>query len=225
MKTKVLGIEQITQEEELYPRYKENWFLTNKYAKAMQSGAIFPPITVALYAGQYYLVDGKHRILANKVNKRQNISVEIIKVESKNDIFAEAVKRNVIHGAALSTQETVNCIQKLKAMHLSYEKISQIIQIPVTKIKPFVLSRITISSTGEEIALKAPLHHLAGQNTSESILKTQQVYSGKSQEHILDQFIHLLETNAFNRKNKYLLNKLKIISKLIRGLVFSTRKK
>lgn len=225
MKTRILEVEQIIQDEELYPRYKENWFLTNKYAKAMQAGAVFPPITVALYASQFYLIDGKHRILANKKNKQKTIQAEIIRLNSKNKIFAEAVNRNVVHGAALSTQETVNCIQKLKAMNFSYEKISGIIQIPVKNIKPFVASRITNSVTGEEIALKAPLHHLAGEKTSEAVLMTQQVYSAKSQEHVLDQFIHLLETNAFNLQNERLLNKLKVVRKLIQEIVLRKRKR
>jgi len=222
---KLLGISQINEDTELYPRNHYNWFTGNKYAKAMQTGSIFPPITVALFAGKYYLVDGKHRLEAFKTNKQESVQAEVLKGLTRANIFAEAVKRNVIHGASLSTQETANCINKLRNMDFSDAQISKIVNIPVNKIERFVADRITSSITGEEISLKAPLKHFAGQDVSEEILDSQGVYASQSQAHVVDQMLKLLETGAFNTRNEVVMNKLKMVHKLIKELVLSTRRK
>lgn len=222
---KLLARNQIVEDIELYPRNHYNWFLGNKYAKAMRTGATFPPIVVAYFAGKYYLVDGKHRLEALKINKEVNVQAEVLKGLSRAKIFAEAVKRNVVHGAALSTQETANCISKLRNLNFSDVQISKIVNIPANKIEKFVADRITNSITGEEIALKAPLKHLAGEEVSEEVLANQGVYSAKSQVHVVDQMLMLLETGAFNTRNESVMNKLKMVHKLIKELVLSTRRK
>lgn len=222
---KLLARNQIVEDAELYPRNHYNWFLGNKYSKAMKSGAIFPPITVAYFAGKYYLVDGKHRLEALKINKEVTVQTEVLKGLSRAKIFAEAVKRNVVHGASLSTQETVSCITKLRDLKFTDIQISKIVNIPVNRIERFVADRITNSITGEEIALKAPLKHLSGVETSEEVLATQNVYSAKSQVHVVDQMLMLLETKAFNTRNDVVMNKLKMVHKLIKELVLSTRRK
>lgn len=222
---KLLAISQITEDAELYPRNHYNWFLGNKYAKAMRTGSIFPVVTVAYFAGKYYLVDGKHRIAALKINKEANVQAEILKGLSRAKIFAEAVKRNVVHGASLSTQETANCISKLRDLKFSDLQISKIVNIPANKIEKFVADRITSNITGEEIVLKAPLKHLAGVTITDEIAGTQQVYAAQSQVHVINQMLTMLETNTFNTRNPIVMNKLKMVHKLIKELVLSTRRK
>jgi hypothetical protein len=223
-KLQILSLSQIVEDTELYPRNHENWFLTNKYAKAMRTGAVFPPICVALFAVKYCLVDGLHRKRAYKVNKIAEIQVEVLPLKTREAIFAEAVKRNVQHGASLSTQETVNAIVKLRAMKFDNEAISHLVNIPIKSLKSFVALRLVNNITGEEIGIKAPLMNLAGTTVSDEILAGQNVYSARSQEHIVDQMLRLLETGSFNKKNQPLMEKLKVIRKLIERLVLSKRK-
>jgi hypothetical protein len=222
---KLIALNQIVEDAELYPRNHENWFLVNKYAKAMSCGAVFPPITVAFYAGQYYLVDGKHRKEAYKENEVSDVQVEVLKLNTREEIYAEAVKRNVSHGASLSTQETVNAILKLRGMKFADVEISKLISIPLGKLESFVCDRMVNSITGEEIGVKAPLAHLAGQTVNPDVIDGQSVYAVHSQEHIVNQMIQLLETETFNKKNKPLMEKLKVVHNLIEKLVLKGRRR
>ena len=223
--TKLIGISQIYEDNEVYPRFQHSWQVAYDYAKSMETGAEFPPITVAFYAGKYYLVDGKHRKEAYKYIKQDTIEVEIIPVKSLNDIFVEAVKRNVIHGKALSVGEKVKAVLRLRLADLSDEEISKIVQVPFKDIKRFVLKRVTNTITGEQVVLKKPLTHLAGEDIDEETAKSQGLYHGGSQMQIVNEMIGLLETKAFNTKNAPLMNKLKIVQKLIKELILSTRRK
>jgi len=223
--TKLIGVGQIFEDNELYPRFQYNWQVAYDYAKSMETGAIFPPIVVAFHAGKYYLVDGKHRKEAYKQIKQDTVEVELIPVKSLDDIFVEAVKRNVIHGKALSVGEKVQAALKLRMIDISDEKISEIIQVPIKDLNKFIAKRVTNTITGEEIVLKKPLTHLAGQKISEEIANSQGLYHGGSQMRLVSEVIHLLETKSFNTKNAALMNKLKVMRKLIEELVLSTRRK
>jgi len=223
-KQEIVNVANIVVSEEIYPRNHPNWFLSNKYSKAMKAGAVFPPITLGLYQRRRYLIDGKHRLEAYKLNNQTEVQATIVPFTDKGKMFAEAVKLNCEHGQALSTQETVSCINRLRELKFSDVQISKIVSIPVERIDNFVVNRITNTITGEEVSLKAPLHYLHGEEISDDAVVAQGVYCARGQEHIIDQLINLLESNSVNVKNKDIMNKLKVIRKLIEKVVLKTRK-
>jgi hypothetical protein len=224
--TKLLKISEIVFDEELYPRQQYDWQTAYRYSEAMKAGALFPPINVALFAGKNYLIDGKHRIEAFKLAKEEYIEAFVKPIKSRNAIFIAAVKSNIVHGRQLSSFDRAKIILKLQGMKITNVEISKIVNISVGKITSFVARRITNSVTGEEIVLKAPVKGFNGQVISEEFaVRQEKVFASQNQEQVIEEMLVLLENKAINTKNPAILNKLKVIAKLIRELVLSKRKK
>ena len=210
---KTLNVKEIFIDEELYPRNGMDWQTSYSYQQSMKSGAKFPPIVVAYLDGKYFLVDGAHRLKAYKGNKVMNVLVEVIRVRDKKELFVQAIKRNITHGAQLSIQEKLTCAKKLLEMKVNMDNVTSIICIPKDQLKNLFERRITNTITGGEIVLKKGVEHLAGRIVEEQeVSKT----SGDSQAQLIDRLIYLIKNKLLNTKNKKIKNKLLTLKKLIR---------
>ncbi len=217
MKQKLLNIKSIKVDAELYPRNKVNWVTTMRYFNALTAGAIFPPITVIKEGRKYLLIDGAHRLEANKTNKEQYIEAEILENLSKKEIFIESVRRNSAHGLQFSAQETAKVILKLKAMKISKKEISNIVRISVDKIEPFVTKRMIriIGSRGGEKGseiLKNSLKYLAGTDSEEI---NQDGFIGASQSQLIESLIMLVQGDLIDWDNKIVARKMKKLTNLL----------
>lgn len=225
MKTKLLKIEEIKIDEKLYPRIKYSWQTAYDYAESMKSGARFPPVTVALCKGNYYLVDGRHRIEAYKTNKKKEVYAEILGNKTEKEIYLEAVKRNIAHGRQFSIQERVGVIKRLKDMHYDLGKIAEIVNIPLDKVKQFLVTKITNNISGEPIILKAPLEHFAGVTVQDNFDSIQNKMIGHSQVELLDELISLLENKLIDTTDMQVLKKLEKLAILLQSLLPQKSKK
>ena len=115
-RTQLISIDQIVFDETIYPRCSWGWVTAYDYAQSMKAGAVFPPITVAEYGGKFILIDGKHRVEANKSNKQKHIQCEVLKGLTKQQMFLEAIKRNIINSRPLTPQDKAGIIIHLKEM-------------------------------------------------------------------------------------------------------------
>lgn len=214
METKILKIKQIKLDDKLYPRFKWNYFTKAKYYNALKSGAVFPPIIVAKLGFKYILVDGQHRLEAYKDVGETHIECEVLTGLTREQIFEEAVKRNVIHGRQFSTQEVVRIVATLKNFGYNKIKISQLVCIPAKQLKQFVADRITgITDTDEKVPLKAPLKNLAGIDLEEK--PNQSIFSNTSQVQLLDSVISLLKNEWIDLNSGLVRGKLKTIYRLL----------
>lgn len=225
METKILGIKQIVWDKEIYPRAQYNWHNAYVYSQAMNSGAVFPNIIVALVNGQYYLVDGKHRLEALRMNKQEFATCNIIGAKSLDEVYIQAIKYNISHGQQLSPYEKAVIAMKLQKMNVSNENISQIIQVPLGKLQDFVAKKMTNTVTGEEFILKAPNGNLAGVVVNDATMQAQSSYSSQSQRQIVHQLVLLLQNDSINMKDAFLVEDLKLLHSLIAKAVLSRRKK
>ncbi len=225
MELKLLGISELVEDKELYPREAYGWQTAFHYASAMKAGAKFPPVTVAFFAGKNYLIDGKHRIEAYKMNKEKSVQCEVLKNLDRKKIYLEAIKRNIANGRPLTPYDKAGIIVRLRAMDLEDIQISEIVQVPFDKFKQFAAQRITSTITGEQVILKSPLKHFSDSIIDPELADSQGIYAATSQFHIVEQMIRLLESKAINTKNATLMNKLKMVNKLTREVILSTRKK
>ncbi len=224
-KNKIVAISSIKVDEDIYPRNQSDWLTAFQYSRSLKAGAVFPPIMLGQYAKELYLIDGKHRMEAHQKNKLDSIQAVIIPFKSKAEMFARAVELNVVHGKALSIQEKARAIVRLRLTGFSEEKISHIVSIPIENLQSFVADRMVNTITGEQIIIKSPLNHLAGEVVTDEVLAGQGSYACRGQEQVLDELISLLEGKGINLKNPSIVNKLRIINKLTKELVLSTRKK
>lgn len=220
MKQKLLKIEQVKIDKETYPRISTDFVTSARYYNALRSGAQFPPITVAKLGKFYFLVDGAHRLKANKDNKQTHIQVEVLtKLKNKKQIYIEAVKRNISHGRQFSTQEVTKICITLEDWKMSQKAISEIVRIPAKSIKPFVAKRmVRITETMEEIPLKAPLQNLAGLEVSEEF--DQGKIANRNQVAILENLITLLENNWIDMTSELVVEKLQKVHELLKEYKF-----
>jgi hypothetical protein len=234
IKTKV-KIADVFFDENLYPRSSYDWHTGYVYSEAMKSGAVFPPIVLAVYDGKNYLVDGKHRIEAFKLQKKPMIDAIVNVGWDKKKIFTEAVKANITHGRMLSPYDKRMVALKMIEMKMSNKEVSELIQVPFEKFEHFIGSRLINTINGEEISseenanlakeigqaiLKSGIKQFAGQSFSGeqilSIESAQKEFRFGSQVSLLKELIELLEHNMLDTSNKEviaLVEKLKILIK------------
>ena len=224
-KTESIPLKSIVIDEEIYPRVNYGWQTAYDYSQSMLAGSTFPPIQVNKFAGKTYLIDGRHRLEAYKLLKRENVVVEVLNLKTREEMFLESINTNIRNSRAFTPQDKAMMISRLKKMDFTDDKISEIVRIPVGKISSFVAKRITMTTSGEEVFLKAPLKNLAGVPLADAVIDDQKVFSANSQQQITEQLIRLLESDAINLKNPKVLRDLKIIFQLIRQKVMSTRKR
>jgi len=233
IKAKV-NIKEVFFDEELYPRSKYSWQTAYDYAQSMRVGAKFPPIILALLNGKKYLVDGKHRIEACKLLKKDSIPSIVHTGWNKEKIFKEAVRANITHGRLLSPYEKRTIALKLMEFNLKQDEISELIQVPLDKLEKFIGNRLVNSITGEEMnvekteemakeigqaILKSGIKHFAGTtlNPEELIeLESNQetIYAG-SQISLLRNLINMLENNLLDTKNKEVMKLIVKLKKLL----------
>ena len=213
----LIKISKIVVDEELYPRENWNFQTSYGYSQAMLAGAVFPPIVVAMNNGKYYLVDGRHRIEAVKILKKDEIDAEVVVGWSRQRIFEEAVKRNISHGKALTVHEKRVAALKLRNWSYPPNKISELIQVPLDKLDNFVAQRLINAITGETIAeggrkenqysqmiVKSGIKNaMAGKLRSmQSINKLHEsVYAG-SQMSLLRQLVNIIKAGLLDVTNK-----------------------
>lgn len=219
MKTKIIKIEDVKVEDRFYPR--DNWDYVTKarYFNALKSGAIFPNIEVAEKEGNYYLIDGQHRLLARKDLGETHLSCDVYEGLSDKEIYIRAVKSNIGHGRQFSTREVTKIAINLEEWDLSLEEISEIIRLPSDSIKPFIAKRIvSIYGQNSPEVLKHTVNNLAGMEFEET--PNRDSFGGSSQERIFSSVIELLETPKLIDLNANNLRKLLKIKELINSLDF-----
>lgn len=217
---KLISIDSVIWDANLYPRVQLDWLTSYRYSESLKSGAEFPPIVVGEFEDKYYLIDGWHRINAYKTNKQTAIEADIIKVDSLNDIYIQAIKRNVVHGRTLSQYERAKAIVRLKEMHLDLEQIEKIICIPAQKLELFVSKRMTLETERtKSLVLKGALRHYSGEELNElerqTIEESQIPIQSRNQLQILNEFITMIQNNLFDLSNPKIEKKLKQASNLL----------
>lgn len=220
METKTLDIKQIVIDRKLYPRDKTSVFVASDYARAMRCGEKFPPIEVALRNGKYVLIDGATRIQAHKDNKKTKIEAVIHKGLTDAEIFARAIKTNLVHGERLTQLERAKCILRLQKMGVNDLNIAKIVCIPAPKLKNFTDKRVALitSHSGKTYdfdvkpAFRKPF--LAMPDSERETITEQQVVGGSTFISQLDDLTYYLE-NGLYEKTREVKERLKRLNKLI----------
>lgn len=216
MITELVKIDDINIDSGLYPRNNYNWQVAYDYAGSMQSGAVFPPIEVAVIDGKTFLVDGRHRIEATKINKGTHIQAYVNEsIKTKDQLYVQAVERNISHGKQFSVHEKVQICVKLADMKYSFDDISRIIHIPTDKLEKFVMKRVTHSVSGETIGVKKPMRATVSAGLPVDIEHVQKDFQGMSQLRMIEQVTRLISTGSIAKDNVRIKRALKRLYKVL----------
>ena len=190
-KIKVLKISKLILDSNIYPRFKTSWLTAYQYAMAMKSGSVFPEVIVGRLKGKFILVDGWHRIEALKLLGEEYVRAIVKDYDSEAELFADAVRFNVTHGRQLSVQEKARIIDKLESYNFTLEEISEIVRVPVDKIKRFKFKVVT-APNGSKIYLKS-MTEKALTDKDLAVKVNQELLSVRDLESLLKQLIEVLK--------------------------------
>lgn len=148
---KIMKLKDIKVEMNYYPREYYSDDTAEKYANAMKLGSKFPPVIVAKIDGEFYLVDGLHRLKAHQKNSEEHIQAEINnRISTFQQLYIEAVKTNVQHGRPLSSYDRENIAKRLAEFQLQASEISKILLTPISKLTRIDFSKFNKSSFGKK---------------------------------------------------------------------------
>lgn len=137
MKSRLLKIDDIKINPNIYPRDALDSSVVEAYKMAMDGGEVFPPILVGTIDGDrktHNLIDGKHRMEANKRRGEAYISADIRHFENAKDAFMEAVRLNTAHGVPLSWNDRAEAMKKLMDWGIKKERILQVVRMPAPEM-------------------------------------------------------------------------------------------
>lgn len=226
MGKRLLKIDKLILDKELYPRDEVNWRVAQGYKHAMKNGAMFPPISVGLFNKEFFVLDGWHRITALKHLKKDSVQAEVKAYKSKNDMYVEAVKLNSTHGKPFEFTEKLTIYGKLEAMNISSASIVGLLGISSKDLKAFTIDRSITDLAGNQVILKPSLlaNKIGIQNAAQNgmdIRELQRQLIGASAEQILDNMLILLNTRAFDLTNEKVSAKLAEIKVRLDALISS----
>lgn len=101
--SKTIDIKEIVWDPKIYPRSKWNTSTIERYADAIESGAVFPPIT--LEAGTNRLLDGKHRHEAHLLAGAETIRAEWHAIPEGCSVKYYAATLSSSHGDRLTNAD------------------------------------------------------------------------------------------------------------------------
>jgi hypothetical protein len=208
-------ISKIKFDDKMYPRVGFDHIAAYRYSNEMKSGCVFPTIKVAKINGTYYLVDGKHRLEAHRINKEKYIEADFKTYKNKEDAYIDAIKFNNEHGKQLSVSDRIKIALRLQELKYTSKDISSLIHIPANEIKNFIGTRITNSITGKTVILKREMQSFAGEDITPAQAHINRYSVGSSLDDQLMTVIAMLETETTNRLEKSTIRLMKRLKKVI----------
>lgn len=216
-----VDLKSIKIDPELYPRYQIDWHVVLSYMQAMKVGAKFPNIVVARWKDKLYLVDGAHRLNSKLKLGMQYDDCTVIPVKTREKIYVEAVRRNVINGKPLAYSEKLEAIAKLKSYNFEISEISKIVMMEATTIERNVATRIVPVIGGDSAVLRGPLksmENLVIDNKNE-FYNEQKILTTDNTERLVSELIKMAKNEWINYSNMALRNSLiELVSLLNAGI-------
>jgi len=187
-----LALDKIVIDESLYPRNGVSSFNVKRLINAIETGAKLPPVITENKTCR--LVDGRHRYEAFKSKGLKTIEVVEKVYKNEADLYADAVRLNVVHGEPLDLYSIRTAMIRLSSYGYSKEEISEVVRLPIDQITK-AERRVAHNEKGEPLALKGGLNHLAGQTLDKHQQEINRRYSGPKALFHLRLIVGLLANN------------------------------
>lgn len=191
-----LKLSEIVIDESIYPRSQVNLYAVQRMVHAFESGATFPPLVIETATKR--LVDGRHRYETYKRKGVEKTNVTEKSYTSEADLYADAVRLNIGHGQSLDQFSVRSAVAKLIEFGYARAAISEIVRIPVEHIET-IIKGFAVAPTGQPVALKGGLRHMAGQPLSEQQAQVNKTYAGGKVTFYARQIADVLTTDMWPR--------------------------
>lgn len=116
-------INSVVFDKSLYPRDNFDNELVNTYRTSIE---LLPPIKIT---ENHILIDGYHRLLAHRLEKKEEIEAEIFLITSPQEILLAAIQLNATHGKQLTKEEKQRWARELYKAGIDEATILQVLSI------------------------------------------------------------------------------------------------
>lgn len=114
----VLPIADLSEDPAFQSRTRTDKGTVDDYKEAMSSGAVMPPVLVALVEGRMYILDGWHRVTAARELMYDEIEAEVIEM-SETEAIWRAAAANQSHGLRRSNADKIRAVEMVIALPAS----------------------------------------------------------------------------------------------------------
>ena len=189
-----IALDKIVLDQTIYPRTGVSEFNVGRLVAALKTGSKLPPLVIE--ARSFRLVDGWHRYEAYKRQEIDKVPVEQKVYSTEADLFADAVRYNIGHGEPLDQYCVRAAVIRLEQYGYSRERISEVVRLPLDSLEK-IERGFAANDSGEKIALKGGLSHLAGLTLTAAQREVNRRYSGGKASFYAKQLADLLEADMW----------------------------
>ena len=215
----------LVEDLDVYPRESIDTTHVGHIADAVESGAVLPPIVADSKSKR--IVDGFHRRRAymRLYGDDYETNVTLVTYKSEADLFADAVARNACHGNNITPHDRTRCLLIAGRLGIADCDIARALNITVDRVNEIRATRLgkrrasAVSVDGDDVPLKYPARHMAGQTLTAAQVKVMPDLGGNQQAFYANQLIKLIETRLLDMTNERLIERLKVLREMLDGIL------
>jgi ParB-like nuclease domain len=199
---------------DLYPRGSVDSQHASEIAASMEAGVSMPPIIID--AKSKRVIDGFHRGKAYRRLHGESYEVDCIEKHYKTEaeMFLDAMRYNASHGRALTQHDKAHCLLLAEKFSIEPDAVSKALNLTPDRMGQLRSTRIG-SASGQPIALKRTIQHMAGKELTPGQAAANDRSSGMQQLFYANQLIDLIENDLVDTSNSDLIEGLRRLSELL----------
>ena len=207
----LIRIKDIKIDDGIYPRNSLDAMALARMRRAVQTGAILPPIV--LEKKTRTLLDGRHRLEIVRNAKALKIPALLEAHGTRAEMFLRAIALNALHGEALDTLDYAQCTIRAQTLGIADEDLALVLSVPVEYIAVVRGGTTAVDSAGNWIPIKRPLSRFAQTKLSVRQTAGNACAVGLPQVAMVNQVINLFENDLIDLGNAGLVDRLRVLKK------------
>ena len=225
MKTDKIKVGLLVEDLDVYPRESIDSTHVAHIADAIDAGNALPPVIACRKSKR--IVDGFHRCRGFRRLFGDDYDVDVVWRDYKTEaeLFADAMRLNSAHGNNITPHDRTRCILIGERLGIPENEIADALRITVDRLENIRMTRIgkrraTASNpSGEEVPLKYPVRHMAGQTLTAAQAKVMPDLGGNQQAFYANQLIKLIDAKLLDVNNERLMVRLEELHERLHGVL------
>lgn len=217
---KKIKVAEIVLDFSLYPRIDVDEQHVRYIVGALEAKQEMPPVVVD--AKSLRCVDGFHRTRAylRLYGGDHQVSAEAKHYGSDSEMLLDAIRFNASHGRMITSADRAHCIIQCEKLKLEPVMIASALNMTTEKYTELRVGRIgKVGKSGQRlVALKQTIQHMAGRTLTPQQAETNKHLGGMNPGFYANQLIMLIESDLIDTSNEELMERLKKLASLIRGM-------
>jgi len=214
MKAEKIKVGLLVEDLDVYPRESIDSTHVAHIVDAVEAGESLPPVIACRQSKR--IADGFHRCRAYRRLFGDDYEVAVIWRDYKTDadLFADAMRLNSAHGNNITPHDRTRCILIGERLGIPTDQIAEALRITVDRLENIRVTRIgkrratAANPGGEEVVLKYPVRHMAGQMLTAAQVDVMPDLGGNQQTFYANQLIKLIDAKLLDTGNEKLMERL-----------------